>query len=319
MLQTGNNPDRLQLLCNTSTSSSAAWQTQAAVLGINASCHLTTGSCKHVYSSAVCGVAGWFGQQDLQVLRQCMVGGISYTERDQEVIPALLRSCKQPLPLALWNLDKIDQRELPLNGEYRYGTLTTEGAGRGVTIYVVDSGVRISHNEFQPWTGGGPSRASYGFNFMDPSSPPDDCDGHGTFVASTAAGRSVGSDRLRGPVQAEVVAVRVLDCNGTGSISDTVAGLDWVASSYKLPAVISMSLGVPAGNWSSQQNTCRKLELSACHAHGGLFALCRILEDAVRSLILTNGITVVVASGNNDVDACTVAPACVQVSASAQL
>lgn len=95
MLQTGNNPDRLQLLCNTSTSSSAAWQTQAAVLGINASCHLTTGSCKHVYSSAVCGVAGWFGQQDLQVLRQCMVGGISYTERDQEVIPALLRCCKQ--------------------------------------------------------------------------------------------------------------------------------------------------------------------------------------------------------------------------------
>lgn len=51
-------------------------------------------------------------------------------------------------------------------------------------------------------------------------------------------------------MQAEVVAVRVLDCNGTGSISDTVAGLDWVASSYKLPAVISMSLGVPAGNWS---------------------------------------------------------------------
>ena len=45
---------------------------------------------------------------------------------------------------------------------FRYGTLTTEGAGRGVTIYVVDSGVRISHNEFQPWTGGGPSRASYG-------------------------------------------------------------------------------------------------------------------------------------------------------------
>ena len=51
-------------------------------------------------------------------------------------------------------------------------------------------------------------------------------------------------------VQAKVVAVRVLDCNGTGNISDTLAGLDWVASSYKQPAVISMSLGMPAGNWS---------------------------------------------------------------------
>ena len=51
-------------------------------------------------------------------------------------------------------------------------------------------------------------------------------------------------------MQAEVVAVRVLDCNGTGNISDTLAGLDWVASSYKQPAVVSMSLGMPAGNWS---------------------------------------------------------------------
>ena len=88
MLQTSNNPDRLQLMCNISVSSSGAWQTQADELGINASCRLTTGSCKYVYSSALCGVAGWFGQQDLQVLRQCMIGGISYTECDQKV-----RSC----------------------------------------------------------------------------------------------------------------------------------------------------------------------------------------------------------------------------------
>ena len=101
MLQTSNNPKRLQLMCNTSISSSAAWQTQADELGINASCRLTTGSCKYIYSSAVCGVAGWFGQQDLQALRQCMVGGISYTECDQEVMSCRCGSAASGLHYSL--------------------------------------------------------------------------------------------------------------------------------------------------------------------------------------------------------------------------
>lgn len=76
-----------------------------------------------------------------------------------------------------------------------------------------------SHQEFQPWDGSQGSRAEKGPDFVDDDGVADDCDGHGTHVASTAAGRSVGVAK-----EARVVAVRVLDCQGAGSISNVVAG-----------------------------------------------------------------------------------------------
>ena len=82
-----------------------------------------------------------------------------------------------------------------------------------------------------------------------------------------------------------MVAVRILDCTGSGSISDTVAALDWVAANAKKPAVVTLSLGIQIGSWS------------------------RVLEEAVRSLVQNHGITVTVAAGNSQVDACYVAPA----------
>lgn len=124
----------------------------------------------------------------------------------------------QRLHVALWNLDRVDQRELPLDKTYHYGTSSAVGTGSGVTVYILDSGVRPSHREFKKWTEDG-TRARYGYDFVDEDPVSEDCDGHGTHVASTAIGRSVGIAK-----QAKVVAVRVLDCSGSGNISTTVAG-----------------------------------------------------------------------------------------------
>ena len=85
-----------------------------------------------------------------------------------------------------------------------------------------------------------------GYDFIsNKAGSASDCDGHGTHVASTAVGRAVGVAK-----DANVVAVRILDCSGSGTISNTVAGLDWIARNAQLPAVIIMSLGVPTGAWS---------------------------------------------------------------------
>lgn len=179
----------------------------------------------------------------------------------------------------MWNLDRLDQRDPPLDGKYRYGTAGTTGTGNGTTIYVVDSGIKKDHQEFARW-GGGASRAAYGYDFVDNDDNCDDCDGHGTHVAATAIGLTVGVAKA-----ASVVSVRILDCEGSGTISNTVAALDWVAANHAAPAVVTLSLGIQVGSWS------------------------RVLEDAVAALVNTHGITVVVAAGNSGVDACYVAPA----------
>ncbi|KAJ9507505.1 hypothetical protein QJQ45_006471 [Haematococcus lacustris] len=185
----------------------------------------------------------------------------------------------QQLPPALWNLDRVDQVAPPLDHQYSYGAPGEVGIGQGVTIFGLDSGVIREHQEFQSWNGGA-SRASYGFDFVDNDPDAHDCDGHGTHVGATALGRSVGVAK-----GASLVAVRVLDCTGSGSISDTVAGIDWVAAHARGPSVAIMSLGVAGGSWSAT------------------------LESATRTLINTYNITVVVASGNSAIDACTVVPA----------
>jgi len=128
-------------------------------------------------------------------------------------------SQQQRLPAALWSLDRIDQRALPRDGLFSLGA----GGGEGVTIYSVDSGVYFAHQEFLDFATG-ERRASSGPDFVDSDADASDCDGHGTHTAATAAGRSTGVAK-----RAKVVAVRVLDCEGSGSIANTVAGLDWCA------------------------------------------------------------------------------------------
>ncbi|MFC8981126.1 S8 family serine peptidase [Streptomyces sp. NPDC057411] len=126
-----------------------------------------------------------------------------------------------------WGLDRIDQTETAGDGKYTY----PDGGGEGVTAYVIDTGVRISHQDF-----GG--RAAYGFDAVDNDDSADDGNGHGTHVAGTIAGTAHGVAK-----KAKIVAVRVLDDNGSGTTEQVVAGIDWVTQHHSGPSVANMSLG----------------------------------------------------------------------------
>ncbi|WP_030719131.1 S8 family peptidase [Streptomyces sp. NRRL F-2580] len=126
-----------------------------------------------------------------------------------------------------WGLDRIDQAATAGDQKYTY----PDGGGEGVTAYVIDTGVRISHKDF-----GG--RAAHGFDAVDNDDTADDGNGHGTHVAGTIAGTSHGVAK-----KAKVVAVRVLDANGSGTTEQVVAGIDWVTKNHSGPSVANMSLG----------------------------------------------------------------------------
>ena len=126
---------------------------------------------------------------------------------------------------ATWGLDRIDQRPLPLSGTYSY-----TNTGAGVRAYIIDTGIHLGHTEF-----GG--RAVSGFDAVDGGSA-DDCDGHGTHVAGTVGGTKYGVAK-----GVSLVAVRVLNCSGSGTTSGVIAGVDWVTANHVKPAVANMSLG----------------------------------------------------------------------------
>lgn len=164
---------------------------------------------------------------------------------------------------ATWGLDRVDQRALPLDTTYSYPT----SAGTGVQVHVIDTGVLPNHVDFG-------SRVVSGYSAY--SGGTTDCNGHGTHVAGTAAGSQWGLAK-----KATIVAVRVLDCNGSGSLSGVVAGMDWVAGNHTKPAVANLSLGSGASS----------------------------TVDAAVDRLVNAGVTVVVAAGNSNADACTASPA----------
>ena len=135
-----------------------------------------------------------------------------------------------------WGLDRIGQRNLPLNNTYSY---TTTGAG--VNVYVIDTGIRLTHTQF-----GG--RAFAAFDALGGNAV--DCNGHGTHVAGTIGGSTYGVAK-----SVRLFAVRVLSCSGSGSTSGVIAGVDWVTANRINPAVANMSLG--GGASSALDNAVR--------------------------------------------------------------
>ncbi|MEU5220303.1 S8 family peptidase [Streptomyces sp. NPDC020807] len=170
----------------------------------------------------------------------------------------------QPSPPS-WGLDRIDQKALPLNQSYTY----PDSAGQGVTAYIIDTGVRISHTDF-----GG--RAFNGYDAIDNDNVAQDGHGHGTHVAGTVGGTSYGVAK-----KAKIVGVRVLNNQGSGTTAQVVAGIDWVTRNAVKPAVANMSLG------------------------GGVDSA---LDTAVKNSI-ASGVTYAVAAGNDNSNASNYSPA----------
>ena len=170
---------------------------------------------------------------------------------------------QQPVPS--WGLDRIHAVDEPLDGSY--GFVST---GAGVRVYVIDTGVRADHADLA-------GRVVPGWSAIEDGRGSEDCNGHGTHVAGTVAESSFGVAK-----GTTVVAVRVLDCNGSGFASSVVSGLSWVIANHPGgPGVINMSIGGPANS-----------------------AVDRAVDDAT-----ARGLTVVTAAGNNAGDACDVSPA----------
>jgi hypothetical protein len=179
-----------------------------------------------------------------------------------------------------WHLDRINQAQLPLDGNIARGQLT----GAGIDIYVVDTGTRPTHEQLIGRVVPGIDiPTDNGSSKVSPVT--SDCDGHGTHVAALAAGSTVGV-----ATQARVISVRVLDCSGDGEVADVVNALQWVRAHHRsgVAAVVNLSFGVDLGDDGTS------------------------IDDEVQALI-DEGVVVTVASGNGDaagrpIDACKIAP-----------
>jgi subtilisin family serine protease len=169
---------------------------------------------------------------------------------------------------ATWGIDRIDQRNLPLSGTYDYAA-----DGTGVTVYIIDTGINFTHNEYN-------GRAFKGIDEVTSGGTAADCNGHGSHVSGTVGGTIYGVAK-----NVKLVAVRVLDCAGSGSTAGVIAGIDWVTAQKNanpsVPSAANMSLG---GGLSSTLNTA--------------------VENSV-----TAGVVYAIAAGNSTADACTFSPA----------
>ncbi|XP_072033742.1 aqualysin-1-like [Amphiura filiformis] len=161
-----------------------------------------------------------------------------------------------------WGLDRIDQIDLPLDDVFN-----PNGDGTGVHVYVIDTGIIPTHNDFS-------DHASVFYDSLGGDGI--DCNGHGTHCAGTAGGISYGVAK-----NVALYGVRVLSCMGSGSWTGVVEGMDAVALNGSRPAVASMSLG------GSKSYTV----------------------DLAAMRLANAGVTVSVAAGNSNADACLYSPA----------
>jgi aqualysin 1 len=165
---------------------------------------------------------------------------------------------------APWHIDRINQPTNTTDGYYGIG-----GTGQNINVYVLDTGIRTTHSDFQ-------GRATSDYNAINDGNGSTDCNGHGTFVAATIGGNQYGIAK-----KANLRSVRVLDCTGTGTASNIIAGINWITANVKKPALVNVSLG-------SSTNSS--------------------VDSAVQTSI-NSGITYVIAAGNNNADASGTSPA----------
>jgi subtilisin family serine protease len=210
-----------------------------------------------VYETALRGFAVEIQPSDIAELRKDR--DVAAIEPDQIVT---ISGTQSPAPS--WGLDRIDQRNLPLSHSYTVGP-----NGSGVHVYIIDTGILRTHVDF-----GG--RAVFGFDAIQDGNGMTDCHGHGTHVAGTVGGATYGIAKA-----VKLHAVRVLDCTGSGLISQVIAGVNWVTSHRIKPAVANMSLG---GGFSQALNTA--------------------VANSIKA-----GVSYTIAAGNSNLDACTVSPA----------
>ena len=185
--------------------------------------------------------------------------GVRYVEQDS------VREIVASQSGATWGLDRIDQRDLPTDGTYIYDTDASV-----VDVYIIDTGIRSTHTDLVG------RFSAVGFTAIADGNGTNDCNGHGTHVAGTVGGATYGVAK-----GVTLHAVRVLGCNGSGSTSGVIAGIDWVTANHLKPAVANMSLGGGAST---------------------------ALDDAVRRSIAA-GVTYAIAAGNSNANACNSSPA----------
>jgi subtilisin family serine protease len=219
----------------------------------------------HVYGDALNGFEVRLSEQAAK--RLAAHPAVAYVEQNHTV---QIQATQTNPP---WGLDRIDQRNLPLNSTYNYTS-----TGSPVDVYIIDTGIRTTHNEFR--RSDGTSRAVDGYDAVDGSLPASDCNGHGTHVAGTVGGKTYGVAK-----EARLIAVRVLDCGGSGTWAGVIAGVNWVTSHHQAgkPAVANMSLG---GSYYAALNT----------------AVANSIAD---------GVTYAIAAGNSNANACNYSPASV--------
>jgi subtilisin family serine protease len=176
------------------------------------------GELTNVYAHAINGFS--VRMSDTQAVALADDPRVKFVEEDSMMFATVTQS-NPP-----WGLDRIGQRDLPLNHAYSYTS-----TGNGVNAYIIDTGIRRTHTQF-----GG--RAFAAFDSVGDGQNTNDCNGHGTHVAGTVGGSTYGVAK-----SVRLFAVRVLSCSGSGTTSGVIAGVNWVTANRINPAVANMSLG----------------------------------------------------------------------------
>ena len=216
------------------------------------------GQVHFTYTAAIKGFSATLSAPALAALQNNP--NVDYIEQDQTV------GLSQDQVSATWGIDRVDQLSLPLSQIYHY-----DYTGSGVNAFIIDTGILSTHVEF-----GGRVLTDQGFTSVSDGNGTNDCNGHGTHVSGTVGGTTYGIAK-----QVTLIPVRVLNCQGSGTWSGVIAGIDYVANSTLTKKVANMSLG------------------------GGLSTS---VNSAVAGAV-NKGVTMVVAAGNDSANACNYSPA----------